>query len=121
MGFLAFIRATPETSQQQQESRLKEMMKKAPTISEKPEPTRLPETCTKLEATAAPPDHLEADLKSRIEVLLSKIKADYADVMPGDLPAGLPPSRTVDHEIEIEPGCGSVAPSNSDLGSGDGL
>ena len=35
---------------------------------------------------------------------LQKLLAEYADVFPDDLPDGLPPSRTVDHVIELENG-----------------
>ena len=37
------------------------------------------------------------------------IRKSYADVFPEELPAGLPPSREVDHKIELVPG--SVPPS----------
>ena len=35
---------------------------------------------------------------------LKKLLREYADVFPQDLPSGLPPSRSVDHKIEIIPG-----------------
>ena len=38
--------------------------------------------------------------KTRLERLLRR----YEDVFPEDLPAGLPPSRKVDHKIELQPG-----------------
>lgn len=37
------------------------------------------------------------------------LRREYADVFPENLPPGLPPSRTVDHRIELEPG---FAPPN---------
>ena len=44
-------------------------------------------------------------VNSDVESLLSK----YKDVFPDDLPTGLPPSRIIDHKIDIIPG--SSAPS----------
>ena len=29
---------------------------------------------------------------------------EYKDMFPGELPAGLPPKRNIDHEIVLEPG-----------------
>jgi hypothetical protein len=39
----------------------------------------------------------------------SKLRAEFKDVFPDELPAGLPPSREVDHKIELVPG--AVPPS----------
>ena len=35
--------------------------------------------------------------------LVQKILCEFSDLFPADLPAGLPPSRTYDHAIELEP------------------
>ena len=49
--------------------------------------------------SADPTDHLPSHFLSLLQPLLKK----YADVFPDDLPAGLPPSRTVDHKIVLKP------------------
>ena len=44
---------------------------------------------------------------SKKQVLSPEMKSlleEYCDVFPDELPAGLPPSRSVDHAIELEPG-----------------
>jgi hypothetical protein len=49
--------------------------------------------------SADPTAHLPAAIVSLLQPILKK----YADVFPTDLPAGLPPSRTVDHRIILKP------------------
>ena len=39
-----------------------------------------------------------------LEASRRRVLHDFADVMPDELPAGLPPSRDVDHKIELVPG-----------------
>ena len=35
---------------------------------------------------------------------LAKLIKDYGDIVPEKLPKGVPPSREVQHHVEIEPG-----------------
>ncbi|GAB4814481.1 hypothetical protein N2152v2_001527 [Parachlorella kessleri] len=46
----------------------------------------------------------------RIDQFVADLRASFADVMPDDLPSGLPPEREVDHRIELEPGAKPPAP-----------
>lgn len=48
----------------------------------------------------SPTEHATEDLQQRAEAILR----DFRDVLPDDLPDELPPSRHVDHKIELEPG-----------------
>ena len=53
---------------------------------------------------------LESDFDAQaLKLAREEIMSAYADVFPADLPAGLPPSREVDHRIELIPG--STPPS----------
>jgi predicted aspartyl protease len=52
---------------------------------------------------------IENGSHQRLEKGLNRVLAEYADVFPDDLPAGLPPRRAVDHRITILPG--STPPS----------
>ena len=52
------------------------------------------------EASASPPAELLAHLNALLQPILKK----YSDVFPDELPAGLPPSRSVDHRIVLKPG-----------------
>jgi hypothetical protein len=50
---------------------------------------------------------LDTDTSSTVQPLPSDVRHlldDYNDVFPKDLPSGLPPSRAVDHKIELLPG-----------------
>ena len=57
-------------------------------------------------APAAPTSWNErADVSSSlVDDIRSQLLSSYRDVFPDDLPAGLPPSREVDHKIELTPG-----------------
>ncbi|HVX00319.1 MAG TPA: reverse transcriptase domain-containing protein, partial [Candidatus Babeliaceae bacterium] len=48
------------------------------------------------------------DKKEILENCTKKIKEEYQDLFPADLPPGLPPTRDVDHRIELIPGSQSV-------------
>ncbi len=50
----------------------------------------------------APQEESKYDDSSTL--LSMRILADYGDVFPDDLPAALPPQRSVDHRIELKPG-----------------
>ena len=60
-------------------------------LEEIPGPTQTP--------SADPTANLPPTIVSLLQPLLKK----YADVFPSELPAGLPPSRTVDHRIILKP------------------
>ncbi|CAI7886963.1 unnamed protein product, partial [Closterium sp. NIES-54] len=47
--------------------------------------------------------------KATLLAEVSALLAEFADVFPDELPPGLPPSRAVDHRIELEPGSRPVA------------
>ena len=55
------------------------------------------------EQTQKPSADPTAHLPTASAALLRPILRKYADVFPADLPAGLPPSRTVDHRIVLKP------------------
>ena len=46
----------------------------------------------------------ESENESEEQVLRKSILTEFKDVFPPDLPHGLPPSRDVDHKIELTPG-----------------
>ena len=50
-----------------------------------------------------------ADPVLRNDELRLAILKEFEDVFPDELPKGLPPSRNVDHKIELEPG---ISPPN---------
>ncbi|CAI7889493.1 unnamed protein product [Closterium sp. NIES-53] len=52
-----------------------------------------------------------AEEKSSLELpaALQEVLKEYKDIMPDDLPAGVPPARTHEHEILEEPGAKSVS------------
>lgn len=50
-----------------------------------------------------------ASVDCELRDLETKLKADFADVMPAELPDELPPERFVDHHIELTPGAQPVA------------
>lgn len=52
----------------------------------------------------APSSSSPPPVPSQTDHLLAHLKQKYADVMPADLPHGLPPERSIDHKIELEPG-----------------
>ncbi|CAI7743062.1 unnamed protein product [Closterium sp. NIES-53] len=47
--------------------------------------------------------------KTTLPAKVSALLAEFRDIFPDDLPPGLPPSRAVDHRIELEPGSRPVA------------
>ncbi|GJP38815.1 hypothetical protein CLOM_g23224 [Closterium sp. NIES-68] len=47
--------------------------------------------------------------KTTLPAKVSALLAKFVDVFPDELPPGLPPSRAVDHRIELEPGSKPVA------------
>ena len=50
------------------------------------------------------PDHVVVVLD-----VLSGLLEEYSDVMPSELPDGLPPKQAVEHRIELEPGARAPA------------
>src|SRR5437016_1445374 len=56
-------------------------------------------------------DYTMASIDKHTDVNLKHILNEYKDVFPDDLPIGLPPSREIDHRIELIPG--SVPPSRA--------
>ena len=55
-----------------------------------------------VEAPSSAPD--QASVNTWAEETARQIMADYADVLQEKLPEGLPPQRSVDHVIQVEPG-----------------
>ena len=47
---------------------------------------------------------MSSDCKEDCDAVLDKLLADYADVVVDELPNQLPPKRSIDHVIELEPG-----------------
>jgi hypothetical protein len=67
-----------------------------------------PTTDGRLVRAVAPPHRDRAPSSpppdAELEARRAKAFAEYADVFPADLPDGLPPSRELDHRIELKPG-----------------
>ena len=51
----------------------------------------------------------ETEKTRRYAMILSSLLNEFRDVFPADLPDGLPPSREVDHPIEVIPGSKPVS------------
>ena len=49
-------------------------------------------------------DDIVAEVPPSLAHLQSQIKSDYSDILVSTLPKELPPSRTVDHAIDLIPG-----------------
>jgi hypothetical protein len=102
-GYLAFARAMPQ--QAPKCSPPEHQGSKNPVDPDSQNHQNPPEPHVERDSAAGegrpPPSHA---LKEKIERLLKNIKEKYASVMPEELPDGLPPSRSVDHEIKLEPG-----------------
>lgn len=56
------------------------------------------------ESTASPPPALTAPRDPLLDPLRERAFSDFPEVFPDDLPAGLPPSRGIEHVIELKPG-----------------
>ena len=56
------------------------------------------------ETAGTPSRSLASSQSSELDALRTRAFAQFADVFPSDLPDGLPPARSVDHRIELEPG-----------------
>jgi hypothetical protein len=56
-----------------------------------------------------PPEESTPNVTPKINTAATTILDEYHDVFPDELPAGLPPQRTIDHRIDIVPG--SAPPS----------
>lgn len=59
--------------------------------------------------TADPEVESESESEEQLECVRRRLVAEFSDVFPKQLPKGLPPSREVDHRIELIPG--STPPS----------
>lgn len=82
--FLAIVRQVEETPDE---------------LPTPPETSGQPELESRSSQTPLP-DSIQTRIREHVE----RLKREYADVMPDELPNELPPPRTVDHKIELEPG-----------------
>ena len=48
-------------------------------------------------------DFTQTDFPVEVQAILT----EFSDVFPKDLPSGLPPTRDIDHKIELVPGAKS--------------
>src|SRR5207237_3537604 len=67
--------------------------------------------CLFLTIVRSATDYTIASIDKHTDVNLKHILNEYKDVFPDDLPIGLPPSREIDHRVELIPG--SVPPSRA--------
>lgn len=68
--------------------------------------THAQENTTSNQPTPKPDPYATQDPshKAQLEAIVTTLKEKFRDVMPNELPDGLPPSREVDHAIDLIPG-----------------